>query len=72
MLFIPPQLREDLDEISQSRRGTLPQLVTEQDIRGDLHTHTTASDGVDPSKKWRAQPRISAMNTSASRTTRPA
>jgi DNA polymerase (family X) len=45
--FIPPELREGLDEISQSRKRTLPQLVTQQDIRGDLHTHTLASDGVD-------------------------
>lgn len=47
MQFIPPELREGLDEVSQSRKGTLPQLVTEQDIRGDLHTHTFGSDGAD-------------------------
>jgi DNA polymerase (family 10) len=47
MQFIPPELREGLDEVSQSRRGTLPELVTQQDIRGDLHTHTFASDGAD-------------------------
>jgi DNA polymerase (family X) len=47
MQFIPPELREGLDEVTRSRKGTLPQLVTDQDIRGDLHTHTTASDGVD-------------------------
>lgn len=47
MQFIPPELREGLDEVSLSRKGTLPQLVTQQDIRGDLHTHTFASDGAD-------------------------
>ena len=47
MEFIPPELREGLDEVAQARNGTLPQLITEQDIRGDLHTHTVASDGVD-------------------------
>jgi DNA polymerase (family 10) len=47
MQFIPPELREGLDEISQSRRGALPRLITQQDIRGDLHAHTLASDGAD-------------------------
>ncbi len=46
MRFIPPELREGLNEVSESRRGTLPQLVTEKEIRGDLHTHTSSSDGV--------------------------
>ena len=45
MQFIPPELREGLDEISQSRRGALPKLITQQDIRGDLHAHTLGSDG---------------------------
>lgn len=47
MQFIPPELREGLDEVTQSRRGTLPHLITQKDIRGDLHTHTFASDGSD-------------------------
>lgn len=47
MQFIPPELREGLDEVSRSRKGTLPQLVTQEDIRGDLHTHTFGSDGAD-------------------------
>jgi DNA polymerase (family 10) len=45
MQFIPPEVREGRDEISQARRGVLPQLVTRQDIRGDLHAHTSSSDG---------------------------
>jgi len=44
---IPPELREGLDEVSRARKGTLPKLLTQQDIRGDLHTHTFGSDGSD-------------------------
>lgn len=47
MQFIPPELREGLDEVSRAREGTLPKLVTQEDIRGDLHTHTFGSDGSD-------------------------
>jgi DNA polymerase (family 10) len=43
--WIPPPLREDTGEIEAARRGTLPDLVTEQDLRGDLHTHTSLTDG---------------------------
>ncbi|MFC7328012.1 DNA polymerase/3'-5' exonuclease PolX [Marinactinospora rubrisoli] len=44
--WIPPQLREDNGEIEAALRGELPDLVTEDDIRGDLHTHTDLSDGL--------------------------
>lgn len=47
MQFIPPELREGLDEVSQAREGTIPDLVTQEDIRGDLHAHTFGSDGSD-------------------------
>jgi DNA polymerase (family X) len=47
MQFIPPEIREGLDEVGKSRRGMLPELVTQQDIRGDLHAHTLGSDGSD-------------------------
>lgn len=43
--WIPPQLREDRGEIEAARRGELPRLVTEDDIQGDLHTHTNLTDG---------------------------
>lgn len=43
--FIEPELREDRDEIALAEKGTLPTLITADDLRGDLHTHTTASDG---------------------------
>ena len=45
--FIPPELREGEDEIAAAERGALPGLVSEVDIRGDLHTHSTWSDGRD-------------------------
>jgi DNA polymerase (family 10) len=44
---IPPELREDRGEIEAARAGTLPDLVTLEDLRGDLHSHTIASDGKD-------------------------
>ena len=45
--FIPPELREGHDEIERAERGTLPKLVTVHDIRGELHAHSTSSDGSD-------------------------
>ncbi len=48
MQWIPPALREDRGEVQAALRGELPQLVTEQDVRGDLHTHTDLTDGVAP------------------------
>jgi DNA polymerase (family 10) len=45
--WIPPTLREDRGEIEAALRGELPQLITEKDLRGDLHTHSNlSSDGV--------------------------
>src|SRR5215216_6054732 len=45
--FIPPELREGEDEIGAAEQGELPTLVGEPDIRGDLHMHSTWSDGRD-------------------------
>jgi DNA polymerase (family 10) len=45
--FIAPELREGLDEIERAARGDLPVLVSPSDIRGDLHMHSTWSDGRD-------------------------
>jgi DNA polymerase (family 10) len=45
--WIPPELREDRGEIEAARKGRLPKLVTLDDIRGDLHCHSRASDGHD-------------------------
>ena len=43
--YIPPELREDRGEIEAARAGALPRLVELDDLRGDLHVHTRASDG---------------------------
>ncbi|MEX0701735.1 MAG: DNA polymerase/3'-5' exonuclease PolX [Planctomycetales bacterium] len=43
--WIPPELREDRGEIELAGRGELPELIELADIRGDLHMHTTATDG---------------------------
>jgi DNA polymerase (family 10) len=45
--FIPPELRQGLDEVRLAREDKLPTLITQEDLRGDLHMHTEASDGVD-------------------------
>ncbi|HVZ22022.1 MAG TPA: PHP domain-containing protein [Vicinamibacterales bacterium] len=45
--FIPPELREGGGEIEAAERGELPDLVTDLHIRGDLHMHSTWSDGRD-------------------------
>ncbi|MEU9081517.1 DNA polymerase/3'-5' exonuclease PolX [Streptomyces sp. NPDC048357] len=46
--WIPPTLREDRGEIAAGLRGELPDLLTDKDIRGDLHTHTDLTDGLAP------------------------
>src|SRR6056297_3325695 len=43
--WIPPVLREDRGEIEAAEKGELPDLITRDDLKGDLHTHTDASDG---------------------------
>ncbi len=43
--WIPPELRENEGELQAALAGTLPHLVTREDMVGDLHMHTTASDG---------------------------
>ena len=44
---IPPELREDTGEIEVAAAGLLPALIDEHDLLGDLHVHTTWSDGRD-------------------------
>jgi DNA polymerase (family X) len=46
LAYIEPELREGHDEIERARAGTLPRLVAAADIRGELHAHSTSSDGV--------------------------
>jgi DNA polymerase (family X) len=45
LAFIPPELREDRGEFAAAAEGRLPKLVEIGDIRGDLHAHSTATDG---------------------------
>ncbi len=45
MAWIPPELREDNGEIEAALKKKLPKLITLKDLRGDLHSHTTATDG---------------------------
>ena len=45
--YIPPELREDAGEVAAAERGDLPRLVSDLNIRGDLHMHSTWSDGRD-------------------------
>jgi DNA polymerase (family 10) len=45
--WIPPELRHDTGEIEAAAAGRLPRLLERTDIRGDLHMHSTYSDGQD-------------------------
>jgi len=45
LAFVPPELRENRGELAAAEAQTLPRLVTLEDLRGDLHMHTTATDG---------------------------
>jgi DNA polymerase (family X) len=45
LAFVPAELREGRGEVAAAAEGALPQLVTLRDVRGDLHLHTTWSDG---------------------------
>ena len=48
--WIPPELRRGSDELDVARRGDLPGLIAETDLRGDLHLH---SNGVTVSFRWK-------------------
>ncbi|MDI6771098.1 MAG: DNA polymerase/3'-5' exonuclease PolX [bacterium] len=45
--WIPPELREDQGEIEAAEAGRLPRLIEVEDIRGEVHAHTSWSDGAD-------------------------
>jgi DNA polymerase (family 10) len=47
MPVIPPELREHRGEIAAAEAGRLPNLIELSDIRGDIHTHTSVTDGRD-------------------------
>lgn len=59
MDWVPPELREDRGEIEAAAQGELPELIEVDDVRGELHAHTTATDGredletmVEATRKW--------------------
>lgn len=70
--LIPAELREDRGEIEAALACRLPQLVEYADLRGDLHTHTTATDGTVAirSRKWSPLREHWASNTWPSRSIR--
>ena len=43
--YIPPEMRENLGEIDLAQTHSLPQLITQKDIQGDVHMHTVETDG---------------------------
>src|SRR5438105_13441768 len=45
--WMPPEMREDRGELEAAERGKLPVLVELDDIKGDLHVHSTWSDGTE-------------------------
>jgi DNA polymerase (family 10) len=55
--YIEPELREGRGEIEAGDTGELPELVTVDDIRGDLHCHTTLSDGRNSLEEMAAEAR---------------
>jgi DNA polymerase (family 10) len=46
LAWMEPALREDTGEVESAARGQVPTVVRENDLRGDLHTHTNLTDGV--------------------------
>jgi len=45
--YIPPEIREDMGEIDLAERNAIPDLIEQKHIKGDMHTHTIGSDGID-------------------------
>ena len=45
LAFVPPELRENRGEVEAALQHTLPSLISRQDLRGDLHSHTNVTDG---------------------------
>jgi DNA polymerase (family 10) len=46
--YLPPETRDAPDALDRARAGSVPRLIARDDIRGDLHMHTSYSDGRDP------------------------
>ena len=49
--WLPPETRDSPDAVERARQGSVPRLVDRDDIRGDLHMHTTYSDGREPLRR---------------------
>jgi DNA polymerase (family 10) len=45
LAYVEPEMREDRGEIEAAKQNTLPRLITRDDLRGDLHCHSKATDG---------------------------
>ena len=54
LAWVPPELREDRGEIAAAAEGRLPRLLEPSDVRGDLHMHSTWSDGTADIRAMRA------------------
>jgi DNA polymerase (family 10) len=48
LAYLPPETRDTADALERAAQQSVPRLVEREDIRGDLHMHTTYSDGRDP------------------------
>ena len=46
MTYVEPTLREDRGEVEAALAGELPSVLTERQLKGDLHTHTNLTDGL--------------------------
>jgi DNA polymerase (family 10) len=46
LAWVPPAMREDRGEVQAAAQGRIPVLVRDNDLKGDLHTHTDLTDGV--------------------------
>lgn len=53
LAWVPPELREDRGEVAAAAEGRLPRLIELADVRGDLHLHSTWSDGADDVRAMR-------------------
>ncbi len=67
--WVPPELREDRGEIDAAATRRLPTLIEYADLRGDLHMHTTETDGRNSIARWRRRRERRVWSTSPSPTT---
>jgi DNA polymerase (family 10) len=62
LALVPPELREDRGELQAAEAGRLPSLFALPDLRGDLHSHTTESDGRDSLEDMAAAARAAGLD----------